>query len=172
MTLKFWWEACETAVYLINRLPSPGFNNETPYYKLLYHEQDYSFLKIFGCTCYPHLRPYSNHKLQFRSSKCIFLGNSMIHKGYKCLHGSGRVYIARNVIFNEEEFPLDSDSMFNKQRTPKVSTHLTTTCNFSLCPVCLQIITHQLKEIKLWVSIRINLRVQQQVTVPITQQMK
>ncbi|KAL5780783.1 hypothetical protein ACOSQ2_011520 [Xanthoceras sorbifolium] len=32
-------------------------------------------------------------------------GYSLQHKGYKCLHPSGKVYISRNVIFHEFDFP-------------------------------------------------------------------
>ena len=30
---------------------------------------DYSMLKIFGCLCYPFLRPYNKYKLQYISYK-------------------------------------------------------------------------------------------------------
>ena len=69
---------------------------------------NYAFLKVFGCACYPFLRPYNNHKLQFRTSKCLFLGYSPAHKGYRCLHPSGRLYIAKTVHFHECDFPYDS----------------------------------------------------------------
>lgn len=70
-------------------------------------EPDYKFLKVFGCACYPHLRPYNNNKLQFHSLQCIFLGCSSHHKGYKCLHiPTGHIYISRNVLFDEFAFPF------------------------------------------------------------------
>ena len=43
--------------------------------------------------------------MQYRSSQCVFLGYSAFHKGYKCLHSFGRVYLARHIVFNEKEFP-------------------------------------------------------------------
>jgi histone deacetylase 1/2 len=67
---------------------------------LLHELPDYTFLKVFGCACCPHLRPYNKHKLEFRSKKCVFLGYSSLHKGYKCLHvPTNRVYISRDVVF-------------------------------------------------------------------------
>jgi hypothetical protein len=64
--------------------------------ELLFEElPDYTFFKVFGCACWPYLRPYNNRKLEFRCKKCVFLGYSALHKGYKCLHvPSNRVYIS------------------------------------------------------------------------------
>lgn len=37
---------------------------------------------------------------------CVFIGYNKSHKGYKCLHSSGRVYKTRNVVFTESAFPF------------------------------------------------------------------
>ncbi|KAH9744437.1 retrovirus-related pol polyprotein from transposon RE2 [Citrus sinensis] len=105
LPLTFWWNAFHTAVFLINRLPTPVLNNVSPYFKLFHQTPDYSFLRVFGCACYPYLRPYQKHKLEFRTGRCIFIGYSPNHKGYQCLHSSGRVYISNHVVFNENSFP-------------------------------------------------------------------
>lgn len=107
MPLKFLDEAFVTATYLINRLPSKVIHNQTPLEHLLKQEPDYSVLCIFGCACWPNLYPYNTRKLQFRSKRCVFLGSSNIHKGFKCLDiAEGRVYIFRDVIFDETVFPF------------------------------------------------------------------
>jgi len=75
--------------------------------RLLGEQPKFSFLRVFGCACWPNLRPYNKHKLQFRSKRCVFLGYRTIHKGYKCLDvSSGRVYISRDVVFDEETYPF------------------------------------------------------------------
>ena len=103
--LKFWWEAFLSAAYLLNRLPTPVLKDLSPFGCLFGYKPDYHFLTVFGCSCFPYLRPYNKHKLAFKTSKCVFLGYSPFHKGYKCLHPSGRMYIARTVTFDELSFP-------------------------------------------------------------------
>ncbi|KZV44983.1 hypothetical protein F511_32729 [Dorcoceras hygrometricum] len=76
MPLRFWPDAFSTAVYLINRLPFSAISGNIPF-KLLYKKcPDYSFLKVFGSLCFPCLRPFNHHKLEFRSTPCTFLGYS------------------------------------------------------------------------------------------------
>jgi hypothetical protein len=104
---RFWGDAFSTACFLINRLPSYVINMETPLERLLGGTPDYTFLKVFGCACWPHLRPYNRRKLEFYSKQCVFLGYSSIHKGYKCLHiPTNRVYISHGVVFDETVFPF------------------------------------------------------------------
>lgn len=105
LPLKMWDHAFVTAAYLINRMPSMSLANQSPYFKLLHKIPDYSHLRVLGCACFPFLRPYNAHKLDYRSQECIFLGYSTIHKGYKCLAATGRIYISRDVLFNETRFP-------------------------------------------------------------------
>jgi len=108
LPLKFWDHAFITAVYLINRLPTAALNFQIPYVLLFGNLLDYQFLRVFSCSCYPFLRPYDTNKLQFRSKECVFLGYSPSHKGYKCLSSEGRLYISKDVIFNESSFPYTS----------------------------------------------------------------
>lgn len=109
MPLKFWDEAFLAAAYLINRTPTKILNLDTPFERLFHKQPDYSVLRIFGCVCWPNLRPYNSHKLQFRSKQCVFLGYSSLHKGFKCLDVStGRVYVSRDVTFDENFFPFAS----------------------------------------------------------------
>jgi hypothetical protein len=111
MPIKFWDEVFLTATYLINHLPTRVIDNFSPLTHLFNTPPNYTMLKIFGSTCWPHLRPYNQHKLSFRSKPCIFLGYSSIHKGYKCLDQDyGRVYISRGVIFDEVVFPFSNPS--------------------------------------------------------------
>jgi hypothetical protein len=107
MSLKFWDEAFLTATFLINLLPSKVINHDTPIERLLHSKPNYESLRIFGCACWPNLRPYNMRKLSFRSTRCVFLGFSPRHKGVKCLDVStGHVYISHDVVFDETIFPF------------------------------------------------------------------
>jgi hypothetical protein len=121
MPLKFWDQAFITATYLINHLPSRVLNNSTPIELLLGVKPDYSSLRTFGCSCWPNLKPFNQRKLQFRSTQCVFLGYSPLHKGFTCLEVStSRVYISRDVVFDETIYPFaklhpNAGSLLNKE---------------------------------------------------------
>lgn len=110
---KYWEYAFETAVFLINRLPSTSLQNQILLTLLYKHQPDFSFLRIFGCCVYPLLRPYNRHKFDFRSKKCVFLGYSPHHLGYRCLDKeSGRIYVSRHVQFDERVFPFHEPTTY------------------------------------------------------------
>lgn len=94
LSMNFWWHAFSTAVHLINVLPTPVLQGSTPCQQLFHKQPDYMSLRVFGCACYPFLRPYNTSKFQLRSSKCIFVGYNSTHKGYLCLHSSGKCYVS------------------------------------------------------------------------------
>ncbi|RVW35995.1 Retrovirus-related Pol polyprotein from transposon RE1 [Vitis vinifera] len=107
MPLSYWPFAFSTAVYLINRLPTPTLNHLSPYFKLFGTFPNYSKLRSFGCLYYPWLRPYTSHKLESRSSPCVFVGYSPTQSVYLCLDTStARLYTSRHVRFVESIFPF------------------------------------------------------------------
>ncbi|KAL8171095.1 hypothetical protein V2J09_022899 [Rumex salicifolius] len=63
---------------------------------MLFHRiPEYSYLKTFGCLCFPYLRPYHTTKQSYRSIPCVFIGYNTKHKGNLCLHQpTGRIYIS------------------------------------------------------------------------------
>ena len=121
LPIKFWWDSFHTATHIINRLPTSILSMKTPYECLFHLQPNYPFLKTFGCAYFSFLRDYNHHKFDFHTSKCVFLGYSPLHKGYKCLHPLGKVYIASHVLFDEISFPFSTDSNFLKSMPPKVS---------------------------------------------------
>ncbi|KAH9711302.1 retrovirus-related pol polyprotein from transposon RE1 [Citrus sinensis] len=122
LPLSFWWEAFSTSAFLINQLPTSVLSShQSPHEVLHKHKPDYAFLKCFGCSCFPYLRFYNKHKFNYHTTKCLFIGYSPDHKGYKCLSSKGVVYVARHVVFNESEFPFSTDPLFSKQNSSSVS---------------------------------------------------
>jgi hypothetical protein len=67
MPLKYWDDAFLAATFLINRTLSKVINYSTTLERLFKVKPNYSSLRIFGCSCWPHLRPFNSHKLEFRS---------------------------------------------------------------------------------------------------------
>jgi transposase InsO family protein len=101
---KYWHDSFPIAVHVINRLPTATLNHMSPFEKLYNQLLNYQRLRVFGCLCYPLLRPYGLHKLEYRSKPCIFLGYQYV--GYKCLDPtSSKVYLSRHVVFDETSFP-------------------------------------------------------------------
>ncbi|KAK9063757.1 hypothetical protein SSX86_017629 [Deinandra increscens subsp. villosa] len=110
LPLTFWSHAFQTAVYLINRLPTPILDLQSPFQKLYNLTPTYLRLKPFGCLCFPWLRPYMSSKLQPRSAKCIFLGYSVSKSAYKCYDPvSHRLYHSRHVQFVDHIFRFGND---------------------------------------------------------------
>lgn len=91
---------------MINRLPISG-SLQSPWEFLFKTSPDYSKLKVFGCTCFPWLKPYVSSKLDGKITLCLFLGYSFQCKGYRCLDlQTHRVYISRHVVFDETTYPF------------------------------------------------------------------
>lgn len=102
---SYWSYAFATAVYLINRMPTPILRNDSPYMKLFGTEPNYLKLRIFGCVIRGCDRMH--HKLDPRSATCTFIGYSLSQSAYLCLDKStGRIYTSRHVMFDETKFPF------------------------------------------------------------------
>ena len=101
-------------------MPTKVLSMDTPYTQLFGTKPNYSKLKIFGCLCYPWLRPYTSHKLEPRSTPCVFLGYFLTQSAYFCLDPStSRVFVSRHVTFVENKFPFVSLST-NVSSSPAV----------------------------------------------------
>ena len=103
--------------------PLSSLQSSSPFESLFRKKPDYLAFKVFGCACYPFLHPYNKLKFQFHSSKCIFLGYSPHHKGYRCLDSSGRVYISKDVTFHETKFPFQEHSKLRSPWPPITHTY-------------------------------------------------
>lgn len=71
--LHYWSNAYFTFVFLVKRLPSSTLSKISPHEKLFGSSPYYSFLCVFSCLCFLHLRPFHKTKWVFRSEPCVFL---------------------------------------------------------------------------------------------------
>jgi hypothetical protein len=105
----FWTYVFTTAVYLINRMPTPALNMSLPYESIFHKSPNFSKLKVFDCLCYPWLGPYVSHKLESKSQPCVFLRYSLSQSAYLCLDKSNnKLHVLRHVQFVESVFPYKS----------------------------------------------------------------
>ena len=73
LSYSFWTFAVQTAISLINVLPTSVLDWQSPWSTLYSTSPDVSQFKVFGCACYPNLRPYTAHKLEPRTRECLFI---------------------------------------------------------------------------------------------------
>lgn len=105
--MAFWAEALATETYLINRRPCHATGTITPYQLLLGITPNYGKLRVSGCCCYPNISATAQHKLDCRSTPCIFIGYPADHRGYRCYDATTRrVITSRHVTFDEQVFPF------------------------------------------------------------------
>jgi len=75
---NYWHETVQTANDLTNRLPTPILQGFSPYHKLFTKPPNYDFLRVFGCLSFLDITPYTKHKLQPHSVRCVLLGYAQI----------------------------------------------------------------------------------------------
>ena len=69
----------------------------------------YDSIKVFGCLCYPWLKPYAKNKLEPRSTPCVYLGFSNKHYCHQCFDPlTSKIYFSRDVLFLENQFPFEN----------------------------------------------------------------
>ena len=65
LPLKYWMQSFQKAAYLINLLPTKVLSYQSPIQLLFHKALNYTHLLIFGCLCFPSLRPYMTNKLSY-----------------------------------------------------------------------------------------------------------
>lgn len=83
MDLKFWAEAVNTAVYVINRTGTSTIQNKTPFELWTGKEPNFDNFQSFGSTVYAHIPKERRRKFDPKSEKCIFVGHDENVKGFR-----------------------------------------------------------------------------------------
>ena len=106
---NFWGEVVLIATYLINRMPSRVLSFQTlckVFLKSYLRTQLISSIppKVFDCSAFVHIPQQHWSKLDSKGTKCIFLGYSPNHKGYKCYFPiTKRFYTSIDVTYYENQ---------------------------------------------------------------------
>lgn len=95
----------------MNCLSTSVLENVFPFETLFKIKPNYTRFKVFGCLCYPWIRPYTSHKIGQKSVPCVFLGYLKSQSAYLCLDlASNKTYVSRHVLFDECQFTFKNKS--------------------------------------------------------------
>ncbi|KAK1646352.1 hypothetical protein QYE76_064157 [Lolium multiflorum] len=100
---KFWGEAVNTAVYLLNRASTRSMVGGTPYEAWYGRKPSVDHLRTFGCVA--HVKTVSSHKrkLADRSTPMIMTGYEEGSKAYRlCNPSTNKVVVTCDVVFEED----------------------------------------------------------------------
>lgn len=101
---SFWAEAVNTAVFLLNRLPTKALNKQTSFEAWHGYKPKVSGLRTFGCLCYYLTPSVSRDKLDHRGEAGIFVGYSSQSKAYRVYcPDAQKITMSRDVIFCEDK---------------------------------------------------------------------
>jgi hypothetical protein len=120
---SFWSYVVLHAVYIMNRVPTPILQNQSPFYLMYNTAPDMVSLKVFGSLAFASTLHSHRTKLDLRAKKCIFLGYKAGVKGavlFDLL--TKNIFMSRDVTYHEHIFPYQSSS-------PKVPWDYNTTNN-------------------------------------------
>ena len=104
MELKFWAEAVNSAVYVLNRTGTSTVPDISPHELWFGSKAKIEHLRIFGSDVFVHVPKEKRRKLDPKAIKCIFVGYDNHSKAYRVWDpNSKKVEVVRDVIFLLEE---------------------------------------------------------------------
>ena len=101
---KLWAEAANTAIFLLNRLPTKALQQRTPFEAWYGYKPRLQNLKTFGCLCFSYIPQVKRDKLDKKAEPGIFIGYSSVSKAYRIyLPQTNKVIVSRDVQFFESD---------------------------------------------------------------------
>lgn len=106
--LKYWPFAFQTTTCWINQLPKGSFVSFYPHESLYHCKPNYYVLRVFGCACYPFLRPTTSTDFNFDilSAFSWFTTPNIKYICFYLDNSCGRNYVSRHVVFGGFHFPF------------------------------------------------------------------
>lgn len=103
---RFWGECVQTAVYILNRLPSRILNGKSPFELLYGRASSLAHLSVFGYLFYA-TNVLKKDKFAARERHAALMVYSITPKGYGLYDLSTNIFfVSRDVVFREYEFPF------------------------------------------------------------------
>lgn len=116
---KLWAEATNTAVFLLNRLPTRVLQKKTPFEAWFGYKPDLKNLRTFGCLCFSYVPQVKRDKLDKKAEPGVFIGYSNSSKAYRIFQPqNGKILVSRDVKFMEDRQWNWEESI--KMQLPKV----------------------------------------------------
>ena len=105
---KYWAKAVNTAVYILNVLPSAN-QIKTPFELWYDIKSNLSHIRVFGSTAYVFIQDNQRRKFDDKSKKLVLVGFCKNTKAYRLLDPiTNKITISRNVHFVEDLSKIES----------------------------------------------------------------
>ena len=109
MPIQFWGECISTAAFLVNKVPSPILQQQSPYQVLFGSKLDYHSLKAFGYLAYATTLPSTRNKFTPWVIPLVFVGYPRGYQRYKLYNlETKQCLVSRDVVFHETNFPFQA----------------------------------------------------------------
>lgn len=120
LSLAYWAEAVNTAIYLKNRVPTQSLNNKIPEELWTGKKINLSHLRVFGSEAHVLIPKEKRLKLDSKTQKCIFVGYATESKGYRLVDPQNPrvIIIARDVVFIEDKIKAESNQNIPHIKSP------------------------------------------------------
>ncbi|GJZ28589.1 retrovirus-related pol polyprotein from transposon TNT 1-94 [Tanacetum coccineum] len=113
---KFWPEALNWCIHILNRSPTAALEDCTPEEKWSNRKPSVGYFRVFGCVVHVHIPKEKRKKLDDRSLKCVMFGVSEESKAYRLYDPvNNKIVISKDVVFEEgKAWPWNQGSVTEK----------------------------------------------------------
>lgn len=109
LSLKFWAEAVNAAVYVLNCTGPSPVSDKTPFELFFERKPSVEHLRVFGADVFVHIPKEKRRKWNVKARKGIFVGYDDNIKGYRVyIPDDRKIEVSRDVVFKENTKNNDS----------------------------------------------------------------